>query len=175
VPMVLMGDEVRRTQGGNNNAYCQDNEIGWFDWTLLKKHADVHRFFKLLAAQRLRRGMGLERQRMSLNQLIREATKAWHGTQLNQPDWGDSSRSIALTVQAGAEKFLLHAIFNAYWEPLDFELPPLGEQNGSWRRWIDTAQPTPNDIVPWESAPALPELTYRSSPRSVVVLCAPGG
>ena len=53
VPMIVMGDEVRRTQHGNNNAYCQDNEISWFDWTLLSKHADLHRFVKLLMARRL--------------------------------------------------------------------------------------------------------------------------
>ncbi len=53
VPMILMGDEVRRTQRGNNNAYCQDNEISWFDWTLVAKHADVHRFVTLLIARRL--------------------------------------------------------------------------------------------------------------------------
>ena len=64
-----MGDEVRRTQRGNNNAYCQDNEISWFDWTLLEKHADVHRFVRLLIARRLLRDMERERQRVSLNQL----------------------------------------------------------------------------------------------------------
>ena len=53
VPMILMGDEVRHTQRGNNNAYCQDNEISWFDWTLVAKHADVHRFVTLLTARRL--------------------------------------------------------------------------------------------------------------------------
>ena len=67
VPMILMGDEVRRTQGGNNNAYCQDNEISWFDWTLLEKHADVHRFVTLLNARRLLRDVEHERQRVSLN------------------------------------------------------------------------------------------------------------
>jgi glycogen operon protein len=175
VPMILMGDEVRRTQGGNNNAYCQDNETSWFDWTLLDKHADVHRFFKLLAAHRLWRGTAPERQRISLNRLIREATKAWHGTRLNQPDWSDGSRSIALTVQIGREKILLHMILNAYWEPLDFELPPAGKNGGAgWRRWIDMAQPTPQDIVPWAKAPACSELTYRAAPHSVVVLYAPG-
>ena len=51
LPMILMGDEVRRTQRGNNNAYCQDNEISWFDWTLLMKHPDVHRFVSLLNAR----------------------------------------------------------------------------------------------------------------------------
>ncbi len=63
VPMILMGDEVRRTQSGNNNAYCQDNEISWFDWTLVTKHADVHRFVTLLSARRLLRDMEHERRR----------------------------------------------------------------------------------------------------------------
>ena len=55
MPMILMGDEVRRTQGGNNNAYCQDTETSWFDWTLLEKHADVHRFVRTLNARRVLR------------------------------------------------------------------------------------------------------------------------
>jgi len=65
-------------------------------------------------------------------------------------------------------------ILNAYWEPLDFELPPAGEQGGNpWRRWIDTARETPNDIVPWREAPTVPGLTYRAQARSVVALYAP--
>ncbi len=63
LPMILMGDEVRRTQHGNNNAYCQDNETSWFDWTLVAKHADVHRFVRLLNAQRLLRDAGAGRSR----------------------------------------------------------------------------------------------------------------
>jgi isoamylase len=178
VPMIVMGDEVRHTQGGNNNAYCQDNETSWFDWTLLRKHADVHRFLKLLTARRLLRGTEHERQRMSLNRLIQEANKAWHGACLNQPDWSDHSRSIALTVEIRREKLLMHLILNAYWEPLDFELPPAGRRKGKgsqWRRWIDTAQETPNDIVPWEKTCPVPGLTYRAEARSVVVLCASQG
>ena len=66
VPMILMGDEVRRTQGGNNNAYCHDNEANWFDWTLVEKHADVHRFVSLLLARRQLRDQTHERQRVSL-------------------------------------------------------------------------------------------------------------
>jgi glycogen operon protein len=175
VPMIVMGDEVRRTQGGNNNAYCQDNETSWFDWTLLDKHADVLRFFKLLAARRLLRGTEAELKRISLNQLVREANKAWHGTRLNQPDWGDNSRSVALTVEIRAEKLFLHLILNSYWEPLDFELPPVSKGGATgWRRWIDTAQPTPDDIVPWDKAPTVSAPTYRVEARSVVVLHAPG-
>jgi isoamylase len=76
VPMLLMGDEVRRTQAGNNNAYCQDNAISWFDWTLVEQHADVHRFVTLLNARRLLRSIEHERQRLTLEQLIRQASKA---------------------------------------------------------------------------------------------------
>ena len=175
VPMVLMGDEVRRTQGGNNNAYCQDNETSWFDWTLLDKHADVLRFFRLITARRLLRGTEAERHRISLNRLIREANKAWHGTRLDQPNWGDNSRSIALTAEIKPEKLFLHFILNAYWEPLEFELPPVGQRaaNG-WCRWIDTAQPTPHDIVPWDKATPVSGTTYQVEARSVVVLCCPG-
>ena len=71
LPMILMGDEVRRTQRGNNNAYCHDDEINWFDWTLVAKHADVHRFVTLLNERRILRDVEHERQRMSLTQLIR--------------------------------------------------------------------------------------------------------
>ncbi len=176
VPMILAGDEMRRTQNGNNNAYCQGNETGWLDWNLLAKHADVHRFVKLLAARRLLRGATHERQRTSLTHLIRTANKAWHGVRLNQPDWTDQSRSIALTVKLREEKLLLHLILNAYWEPLDFELPSAGVVKGSgWRRWIDTGQDIPNDICAWEEAPDYREATYKAEARSVVALYARAG
>ncbi len=173
VPMVVMGDEVRHTQGGNNNAYCQDNEISWFDWTRIEKHADVHRFLKLLTAQRSLRGTENELQRTSLNRLIREANKAWHGVRVNQPDCSDHSHSLAFTAEIRKEKLLFHLILNAFWEPLDFELPCLDRRDGNpWRRWIDTALETPNDIVPWDSAPAVQGRTYRTEARSVVALYA---
>jgi glycogen operon protein len=175
VPMITMGDEVRRTQGGNNNAYCQDNDTSWFDWTLLHQHKDVHRFLKLLAARRLLRDAEHERQRLSLNRLIQAANKTWHGVRLNQPDWSDGSHSIAFTAEIRKEKLLCHVILNAYWEPLVFELPVAG--NGGvhpWCRWIDTALESPNDIFPWEQAPAVPGTTYRAEGRSVVVLVAHG-
>ena len=92
VPMILMGDEVRRTQQGNNNAYCHDDETTWFDWTLLAKHADVHRFVSLLAARRSLRDVAHERERVSLSALLRGANKAWHGVKLHEPDWGGCSQ-----------------------------------------------------------------------------------
>jgi glycogen operon protein len=169
MPMITMGDEVRRSQGGNNNAYCQDNETSWFDWTLLSKHADVLRFVSLLNARRSTRDVEHERQRVSLNQLIASAQKAWHGVRLNQPDWSDGSRSIAFEAAVRREKLRFLVIMNAYWEPLDFELPRLNG-GGTWRRWIDTALDSPDDIAAWEKSPALSGDTYRAADRSVVML-----
>ena len=169
VPMILMGDEVRRTQGGNNNAYCQDNEISWFSWALVAKHADVHRFVTLLIARRLLRDAEHERRRMSLNQLLRQARIAWHGVRLNHPDWSASSHSLAFTAEIKKEEMLLHLILNFYWEALDFELPD-SRQGNPWRRWIDTALDSPNDIVEWQSSPEIAGTIYRAEPRSVVVL-----
>jgi isoamylase len=171
VPMMLMGDEVRRTQGGNNNAYCQDNEISWFDWTLVGKHADVHRFVTLLIARRLLRDAEHERRRLSLNQMLRRAKISWHGVKLNQPDWSASSLAVAFTAEIPKEAFLFHLILNAFWEPLDFELPD-SRQGNPWRRWIDTALDSPNDIVEWQSSPEIAGTIYRAELRSVVVLFA---
>jgi len=173
MPMILMGDEVRQTQRGNNNAYCQDNETSWFDWTLVDKHADLHRFVTLLNARRILRGVEHERRRLSLNQMIRQANKAWHGVKLNQPDWSGHSHSLAFTLEIRKEKILMHMVLNAYWEPLDFELPPVGGRGGNlWRRWIDTALDSPDDIVEWQASPGVPGFNYRAEARSVVVLFA---
>ena len=129
---------------------------------------------KLLTARRLLRGTEHERERMTLTRLIAEANKTWHGARLDQPDWSDHSRSIAFNVELRPEKLVLHLILNAFWEPLDFELPRLGDDGArAWRRWIDTAQESPDDIVPWEKAPTVSGLTYRAEDRSVVALYTP--
>jgi len=174
VPMIVMGDEVRRTQRGNNNAYCQDSEIGWFDWSLLSRHGDVHRFVRLLIERRLMRDVEHEQCRMSLNQFLQASKHAWHGVKLWQPDWSANSHSLAFSAELPAQELLLHLILNAYWEPLDFELPPAGHGDG-WRRWIDTALEPPDEIVEWQTAPPIPGETYRSGARSVVVLIAGSG
>jgi isoamylase len=171
MPMMLMGDEVRRTQGGNNNAYCQDNETSWFDWTLLAKHADVHRFVTLLNTRRRLRELEPENQRISLTQLLRGANWAWHGVKLGQPDWSTASHSIALTAEIQREKLLVHMILNTYWQPLDFELPRLdGAGENPWRRWIDTALDSPHDVLEWAKAEPLHGYNYRAESNSVVML-----
>ncbi|CAN5596358.1 glycogen debranching protein GlgX [soil metagenome] len=171
VPMILMGDEVRRTQNGNNNAYCQDNELSWFDWSQVKKHAELHRFLQLLIERRLLRDVEHERQRVSLTTLLDQARKAWHGVKHLQPDWNDNSHCLALGAELKEEKIRFHLILNAFWEPLNFELPNLEGQK-SWQRWIDTALDSPNDIVSWKIPPTVAGDTYRVEARSVVMLIA---
>ncbi len=171
VPMILMGDEVRRTQNGNNNAYCFDNEFNWFDWTLITKHADLLRFVKLLIARRRLRVTEPESLGISLNQLLRQANKAWHGIKPGRPDWGHHSHSIAFTAEVKKEKMLLYMILNAYWEPLDFKLPPTGKnKKNPWRRWIDTSLDSPDDIVAWQATAPISAPVYKAAAHTVVVL-----
>jgi glycogen operon protein len=171
LPMILMGDEARRTQGGNNNAYCQDNETSWFDWTLVSRHADVVRLVRLLCEHRLLADLGLEQGHPNLNQLLRAADRTWHGVKLGQPDWSFSSHSVAMYAQARNEKLCLYLILNAYWESLEFELPPVSAET-PWRRWIDTSLESPDDIIEWRAALPVATPTYRAGPRSVIALYA---
>ncbi len=171
VPMILMGDEVRRTQRGNNNAYCHDNELSWFDWSLVTKHADLLRFVRLLIERRVLRDVAHERARISLTSLLEQARKAWHGVRLDQPDWGDASHSVALHAELHGLEF--HLILNGYWAPLEFELPK-ATADEPWKRWFDTGLPSPDDILPWEQAPEFAGGSYRAEGRSVVMLFAGG-
>jgi glycogen operon protein len=171
-PMLLMGDEVRRTQGGNSNAYCQNNEISWLDWGLVEQHADIRRFVKELVAFRVNRDLPVEPLDMTLHELLRRQPVQWHGVELNSPDWSHQSHTLAATIRPLGYPFLLHVIINAYWEPLEFKIPPLEQAQQSWRRCIDTYLDAPDDIRGWADAQTLCASTCRVQPRSVVVLLA---
>ena len=173
-PMLTMGDEVRRTQRGNNNAYCQDNEISWFDWTLLDRHRGLHRFVKALIAYRQQRDVVVGRMRLTLNQLLSRSRVDWHGVELGRPDWSDQSHALAFCLTSLGGHLLLHGMLNAYWEPLRFQLPSAGPTTrGTWRRWIDTSLPSPQDIVDWDQAPAVADASYLVHARSIVFLVKP--
>jgi len=166
----------RDPYGGNNNNYCHDDETTWFDWSLLERHADVHRFVSVQCARRTLRTTAHECRRLTLSQLIQRSEKSWHGVKLDAPDWGDSSHSIAFSAELREDGVIVHLIFNAHWEPLEFELPQgSGDRVLQWRRWIDTARPSPEDIVPWQDAPRVPSAPYRAGARSIAVLYAGTG
>ena len=174
-PMLQMGDEVRRTQRGNNNPYCQDNEVSWLDWSLLERHRGLHRFVRKLIADRLRiaEAVGVDRFALSLNELLRNAEIDWHGVRLDSPDWGEDSHSIAATLRSSPLQvpFWLQVMFNAYWEALEFDLPPPpAAAVAGWQRWIDTSRESPEDIMDALSAPLVAGTRYRVAPRSVAAL-----
>jgi glycogen operon protein len=110
----------------------------------------------------------------SLLDLLRDASTEWNGVRLGEPDLGESSRSIALTVRSPAGAF--HLILNAYWEPLDFDLPVADAATGGWRRIIDTARPSPDDIaLDYGAATAVDTPTFRAEARSIALLATRRG
>jgi glycogen operon protein len=173
VPMLLAGDEVLRTQRGNNNAYCQDNELSWFDWTLVERNADFLRFVRELIRLR-RRHRSLRRTRF-LTGLPGSGHDGlpdirWHGEGGRTPDWSARKRSWLAFTLAGREprEPVLHAILNMEPQIVSVELPDAG--SGAWRRTIDTSLAAPDDIAPPEQQTVVKAGEYRVAPRSVVVL-----
>jgi isoamylase len=168
--MLLMGDEVRRTQQGNNNAYCQDNEISWFDWDLCRQNQDILRFTR----QMIRYRLNLDRTpgyHVTFKKLLSGARIEWHGVELGKPDWSDDSHSLALTIYSAAGDWVHHFLLNAYWEPLNFELPPIsGSITTHWLRLIDTSLESPDDVVEAGAGVPVEGFQYRVHPRSCVML-----
>jgi glycogen operon protein len=170
-PMLLMGDEVRRTQQGNNNAYCQDNEISWFDWNLCHRNADLLRFVRNMIRLRLNFNQAAKGGRITLEDYLSKARIEWHGVQLGKPDWGIDSHSVALTLHDIEVSQVRYIAINAYWRPLEFELPPVeGNADAAWLRLIDTSLPSPGDISEAGKESVVVGASYLVNPRSVVML-----
>jgi glycogen operon protein len=167
VPMILSGDEVGRSQKGNNNPYCQDNTISWFDWDLVGRNHALLRFFRLLL--RFRKCHRLLRPGYYPSPQTSCQTPVWHGCKLDTPDWSHESRVLAMHV-AGSSDRHIYLIANAYWEARGFDLPVL-PRSLSWYRLVDTFRLSPHDIYPEEDAPPLlVHHGYEVGPRSIVVL-----
>ena len=171
VPMITYGDEVRRTQHGNNNAYCQDSELSWFDWSLVDKNRDLLRFFQRMIA--LRRASGqLHRVRFERGEVNERGLHdiEWHGCQLRSPGFGDpSSGVLAVTignmVGPGPD---LHIVLNMEDQELDFEVPPMIGR--SWYRLVDTSLSSPADFCDPGEEVAVAGNSIKAAARSVVVL-----
>ena len=140
-PMFCMGDEIRRTQQGNNNPYCQDNEISWMDWDLVEKNNELLEFVKKLIDFRksfphfkediywtdIRHGVSLVQ---------------WHGTKSFQPDWSHDSHSLAFTLNHRTASNAIHVMINGYWHPLEFQLPSKKKSQEGWYKVLDTSNAT---------------------------------
>jgi glycogen operon protein len=172
-PMLLMGDEMGRSQRGNNNAYCQDNEISWLDWRLLDRHRGLHRFVQGLIRLRFLRESVRTDHHLTLAELMAHAHVQLHGVRLDSPDTGAESHSLAVTASSLSGDLLMHFALNAWWQPLEFELPALPDwADGGWRRVIDTARPSPDDLCAPAVAEGVAGSHHRVEPRTVVVLFA---
>ncbi|MFO1269677.1 MAG: alpha-amylase family glycosyl hydrolase [Rubrivivax sp.] len=175
-PMLLMGDEVRRSQRGNNNAYCQDNELSWFDWSAPAREAGLLRFVRGLIRIRFLRESVQREHQLTLAELLRDAALQLHGVHLGVPDEAWDSHSLAVTAKSLSGDLLMHFALNAWWQPLAFELPALpgwaGSEGTGWRRVIDTSRDAPHDLVAPDEAEAVAGATHSVGPRSVVMLMA---
>lgn len=169
-PMINMGDEVRRTQLGNNNAYCQDNEISWFDWDLVEKNEDLLRFVSLL--NKFNRQIEFFQEESFWNVPDDGINTGFelHGTILNDVSWNKDSHALSYTLYNPDYKKAIHIMINAYWKSLAFELPELTKEK--WRMIVNTKNPSPRDIYVGKKGPVLRAKKYRVAARSVVVLMA---
>jgi len=182
VPMLSMGDELDRTQLGNNNAYCHDEPWNWLDWSPEKDPASngsgLKRFVSLLAGFR-RTHSQLHRYEFFTGKDVQGCGYpdiGWHGVKPRQPDWGSESRSLAFMIAGdtsktyGPEADFIYAAFNMWHEPLEFGLPVL-PQGMRWRLVVDTARSSPDDFNELGSEPLLADQSWVTlTERSVIVL-----
>lgn len=138
-PMILMGDEYGHTRNGNNNVYCQDNELNWFLWDELDKHKGFVRFHRLMVKFRVKNPL-LKRQ-----EFLRENDVSWHGLEPYKPNWGGDNRFIAYTLHDSVHSESLYIAFNAYFHPSQLELPE-PPQDKKWYRVVDTSLASPEDF-----------------------------
>jgi isoamylase len=168
-PMLMMGDEVRRTQFGNNNAYCQDNETSWLDWKLMRKNEGLLRFVKglvrfsrsyiLFNFEHIPRGP-VTRTGVMIN---------WHGIKLNKPDYNYYSHSLAYEMKTSLEGEHVFVMMNAWFKPLRFTLPRV-DPHHAWHRVVDTSLGAGEDYCPPGKSPLIDEKRYLLKDRSVAVL-----
>lgn len=168
-PLILSGDEVRRTQNGNNNAYCQNNETSWFDWTLVNKNSDLLNFFSSLTAFRKKHPILRRREYFkgfTNSRGLRDV--CWHACEIGKPGFDDlASRALAFTLGAPDDGCDIHVIMNMYWEPLEFQMPLIGGRG--WYRIIDTFQQPPFDFIDEKAAEEVKTPAVTINGRSVAV------
>ena len=167
-PMLLMGDEIRRTQIGNNNAYSQDNDLSWFNWDDVERNAGLRRFVRTLIQLRDHRESVRHAPKLTLAELVEQAQVRLHGVEIGKPDFSYESRSLAVSASS-LDGLLMHFMLNAYWEPLTFALPPEPDGADGWRRVVDTSLSAPDDIILPDRAPLIGAAEYRVPPRTVAV------
>ena len=169
VPMLMGGDEFRRTQHGNNNAYCQDNETSWYDWSRLEQHGEIFRFTRGMIAFRSAHPI------LSKEQFYTDAEINWFGPQGGLPNWADPKEKQFACLIHEDEQRALYLMFNAGADAVDFRLPT-AVPGARWHLAVDTSREAPQDLFAageeplWENTQ-----TYRLGPRSSAILITTGG
>jgi glycogen operon protein len=148
VPMLLGGDEFRRTQRGNNNAWCQDNDISWFDWTFLEKHREIHRFVRSMIAFRRAHPV------LSEEKFYMPAEIQWLDPAGEPPNWFDPKEKAVACAIREREQVSLLLMFNAGTNQTDFAFPPLTQGFG-WHLAVDTSCSAPQDLFTAGEEPAV--------------------
>ena len=166
VPMLLGGDEFRRTQGGNNNAYCQDNETSWYDWSCLDKHGGILAFTRGMIA--FRRAHPI----LSKEQFYTDTEIQWFGPYGRSPNWSDpNAKQLACLIHEDQGNSL-YLMFNAWTESVDFGLPAL-LPGTRWRLAVDTSGESQQDLFAPGTEPLWEDpRTYHLRPRSSAILLA---
>jgi len=166
--MLLAGDEMGRSQGGNNNAWCQDNEISWLNWDNLEKNQDRFTFFRNLIAFRQRHP--LLRPQHFEGEESGERRLTWHGREPGRPDWSDKSHSLGMHLQGQTGESEIYLIAHAGKNDADFSLPE-SDHSPAWRRFVDTALPAGQaSTVPGKEQALEDQEIYKVRKKSVVVL-----
>lgn len=178
VPMILMGDELGRTKKGNNNTYCQDNELNWLNWSLLSKNADLFRFAKYIIAFRNNHPVLRYHEHFRNADTVGSgcADISWHGTRAWNADWSGTSRALAFMLcgkhaKGGTVKDnQIYVAINTYWDALEFEVPAPPE-GSKWHIAVNTGMPSPEDIAePGSEVVLKNQSNILVGPRSFVVL-----
>ncbi len=167
--MLLMGDEVRHSRRGNNNPWCQDNELNWFDWDLVSRNDDLLRFTRLLIDFSRSLPILAEDRFWSATSPEKQGDITWHGTQTGQPDWNPASRHLAYTLTHSTGLDSIHIMLNAGPTDLEFQLPSLPRDN-RWVQIIDTKNDSPLDFISPGKAPVVKLGQLKVLTKSVVVL-----
>ncbi len=177
-PMLLMGDEIGHSKGGNNNSYCHDSALNWFDWEGLETHAGLFRFTRRLIAFRKAHPALRRRSYFHHRDVVGSGYPdiSFHGRELWQPDWSYEGRQLACLLcgehcREGTEPDdMIYIIMNAHWETAWFDLPPLGARK-KWHVAINTALRPPDDSHALGGEPVLPNQEQITvGPRSVLIL-----
>lgn len=164
-PMIQMGDEAARSQRGNNNAYCQNNEIAWFSWSDVDRNADLVRLVRLLSEFRGAHPVFRLPRSWDSRAAMQKAV-FWSGVRLWQPDFSQDSRTLAFMLNEPGTETQIFAVLNAFHEALSFELPPL-EAGRSWKLILDSSQPVPPSLG---GSSAAVGAAYRAEGRSTAIL-----